>query len=46
MLSMKEHRSYTFPSFAREDGSEDHEMLPSVNLLLLGRTLTKLPGSP
>ena len=36
----------TFPSFAREDGSEDQEAPPSVNLLLLRETFTKFPGRP
>nr|GEZ19998.1 hypothetical protein [Tanacetum cinerariifolium] len=34
----------TFPSLAREDGSEDQEAPPSVNRLLLIETLTKFPG--
>nr|GEZ53300.1 hypothetical protein [Tanacetum cinerariifolium] len=36
----------TFPSLAREDGSEDQEAPPSVNRLLLSETLTKFPGKP
>lgn len=29
-----------------EDGSEDHETLPSVDLLLLEETFIKFPGNP
>lgn len=36
----------TFPSFTIDDGSDAHEKVPSVNLLLLRETLTKLPGNP
>lgn len=37
----------TFPSFAREEGSEDQEaVVASVNRLLLRETLTRFPGRP
>lgn len=36
----------TFPSFAREAGSEDQEAPPSVNRLLLRETFTKFAGRP
>lgn len=39
-------KDLTFPNFAREDGSEVHEALPSVSLFLLKETLLKFPGKP
>lgn len=33
--------NHTFPSSARDDGSDDHETLLSVHFLLVGTTLTK-----
>lgn len=35
--------NHTFPSFARENGSDAQETLPSVHFLLPGTTLTRLP---
>lgn len=36
----------TFPNFARDNGSDDHGMLSSVNFLLLVEIFTKLLGIP
>lgn len=33
LIKISDQRFHTFPSLAREDGSEAHEILPSLNLL-------------